>query len=169
MARDDVLRSASGRIILMQGGIAGRLAAELVAHHHVLNGPTLVDMEQVGYYGNIQFVDDRICMATLDIVCGVYHVSETRSGGFASHSSWWPTQSTWMYNTGLAGDQWLPDAEDFYVKRRTVFEADQPQFELKKSSVWKDMLNLRKRTTRCIISSSEEWARTYIATSERFR
>ncbi|PPQ89485.1 hypothetical protein CVT25_012144 [Psilocybe cyanescens] len=38
MARDDVLRSASGRVMLMQGRIVGPLPAKVVPDYHVLNG-----------------------------------------------------------------------------------------------------------------------------------
>ncbi|KAF8960517.1 hypothetical protein BDZ97DRAFT_1922074 [Flammula alnicola] len=64
----------------------------------------------------------------------------------------WPKQMTWM-GMGLAGDQWLPRAEDFYKQR--LSELRSGNLKLFKSSVWKEKLKLWRVATNRILDGSE--------------
>ncbi|KAF8956188.1 hypothetical protein BDZ97DRAFT_1925751 [Flammula alnicola] len=162
-ARDDVLRSACGRAIRLRGGIAGRIASELVSDTEVLDGP-LCSNEVVGHHGDIAFVDDKVDEGSLDIVCGIYVVNETDGGSVVSHASWWPKQTTWM-GTGLAGDQWLPRAEEFYKKRLSELRSGNPK--LVKASLWKDKLKFRRVATNRIHDGSERMAAAFLSQDKR--
>jgi len=115
-ARDDILRSRSGRAIRLLGGIVGRIAAEIVPDCEVLDGPNLTNVVVVGTHGDSEFVDDAVDQHELDIVSGVYHV-DGKFREISSHMSWWPKHATFL-STGYAGDQWLPRAEAWYRTRR---------------------------------------------------
>lgn len=119
-ARNYLLRTAYGPAIRRHGGIVGRLAAEIVPDIEVLNGPAVCDAI-IGYDGDYVYVDDDVSDEMLDIVCGVYHVTEITA---VSQQSWWPKHTTW-FNLGYSNVQWLPDAEYFYARRLAGFNHHQ--------------------------------------------
>ena len=163
-ARDDILRSSYGRSIRLLGGIVGRLAAEVVPDHDVLDGPGLVRVEVVGRHGPKDFVDDAVGNEQLDIVSGVYLVDAGTSSSTASHSSWWPKHHTWEAS-GLASDQWLPAAEEWYQKRLSNIRDD--KLKLQNATEWKQNLKLRRPQTSAVLAGSERLAAEFIRKSSR--
>jgi hypothetical protein len=165
-ARDDILRSGYGRSIRLLGGIMGRLAAEVVPDYDILDGPNLVDVEVVGRDGNSEFVDDAVGDEQLDIVSGVYFVKSTSISHNMqqSHLSWFPKHGTWLAS-GLAGDQWLPFAEEWYQSRLSAFNTG--TFKLETGTYWKSSLRRRRVSTEAIREASERLAAGFISSSSR--
>jgi len=162
-ARDDILRSRSGRAIRLLGGIVGRLAADLVADYEVVDGPYLTNPVVVGIHGDKEFVDDAVEQRELDIVCGVYLVE----GAFqetGSHMSWWPKHATFQ-TTGLAGDQWLPRAEEWYKKRRDELRSE--KFTLLASRQWDKTLRFNAAQVSQLRKGTERMAAEFISNSSR--
>ncbi|KAF9522484.1 hypothetical protein CPB83DRAFT_744436, partial [Crepidotus variabilis] len=117
--RDAIFKSRYGRSILTRGGIAGRLASEVVPGVKVLEGPTQGD-EVVGMDGNgTVFVDDFVPEDKVEKVCGVYRVKGAKDPRIAL-LSWWPSQARWRAS-GSNGDQWTPDAEKWFKAREEEF------------------------------------------------
>ena len=165
-ARDDILRSGYGRSIRLLGGIVGRLAAEVVPDYEILDGPNLVDVEVVGRHGNSDFVDDAVGDEQLDIVSGVYLVKSTSisRNKQESHLSWFPKHGTWLAS-GLAGDQWLPLAEEWYQSRLSAF--NKGTFKLETGTDWKSSLRRSRPSTEGIRVGSERLAAEFISSSSR--
>jgi len=165
-ARDDILRSGYGRSIRLLGGIVGRLAAEVVPDYDILDGPNLVDVEVVGRDGNSDFVDDAVGNEQLDVVSGVYFVKSTSisHNKQESHLSWFPKHGTWL-SSGLAGDQWLPLAEEWYQSRLSAF--NEGKFQLQTGTYWKQSLRRRRASTEGILAGSERLAAEFLSTSSR--
>jgi hypothetical protein len=165
-ARDDILRSGYGRSMRLLGGIVGRLAAETVPEYDVLDGPNLVDVEVVGRHGSIDFVDDAVGDEQLDIVSGVYYVKSTSNSHNKqeSHLSWFPKHGTWLAS-GLAGDQWLPLAEEWYQSRLSAF--DKGAFKLETGTAWKSSIRRSRPSTEGICTGSERLAAEFISSSSR--
>ena len=165
-ARDQVLSSSSGRAFRLRGGIAGRIASEVVPDLAVLDGPCFGD-ELVGCHGNRYFVDDRLTEEALDIVSGVYRVETTAGGSNISHSSWWPKNTAWHHNMVYSGDQWSSAAEEFYQKRLKDFSNG--TFTMHTATEWKERHKFHRASTKRIIEGSERLAAEFIATSSRVR
>jgi hypothetical protein len=165
-ARGDILRSGYGRSIRLLGGIVGRLAAEVVPDYDVLDGPNLVDVQVVGRHGNIVFVDDAVGEEQLDIVSGVYVVKSPFNphDAQAVHLSWFPKHGTWKVS-GLAGDQWLPLAEEWYQRRLLAF--NNGTFKLEGGTAWKSSLKRSRPFTEGICTASERLAAEFISKSSR--
>jgi len=163
-ARDDILRSSYGRSIRLLGGIVGRLAAEVVPDHDVLDGPGLVRVEVVGRHGPKDFVDDAVGNEQLDIVSGVYLVDAGTDSNTPSHSSWWPKHHTWEA-TGLASDQWLPASEEWYQKRLSNIRDD--KLKLQNATEWKQNLKFQRPQTSAFLAGSEQLAAEFIRKSSR--
>ena len=165
-ARDDILRSGYGRSIRLLGGIVGRLAVEVVPNYDVLDGPNLVDVEVVGRHGDVEFVDDAVGDEQLDIVSGVYLVKSTSNSHNhqESHSSWFPKHGTWLAS-GLASNQWLPLAEDWYQRRLSAFEKG--TFKLETGTSWKSSTKRSRPFTEGIRAGSERLAAEFISSSSR--
>lgn len=165
-ARDDILRSGYGRSIRLLGGIVGRLAAEVVPDYEILDGPNLVDVEVVGRHGNTDFVDDAVGDEQLDIVSGVYLVKSTSisHNQQESHLSWFPKRGTWLAS-GLAGDQWLPLAEEWYQRRLSAF--NEGTFKLETGTGWKSSIKRSRPSTEGICVGSERLAAEFISKSSR--
>jgi hypothetical protein len=162
-ARDDVLRSRSGRAIRLLGGIVGRLAADLVPDYEVLDGPYLTNPVVVGTHGDKEFVDDAVEQRELDIVSGVYLVE----GAFQeteSHMSWWPKHTTFQ-TTGFAGDQWLPRAEEWYKKRQDDLRSE--KFTLLPSRQWDKTLKFNAAQVLQLRKGSERMAAEFLSKSSR--
>lgn len=162
-ARDDILRSRSGRVIRLLGGIVGRLAAEIVPDYEVLDGPYLTKVLVVGTHGNMEFVDDLVEQQELDIVSGVYYVdgSSKESG---SQMSWWPKQGSFL-GTGYASDQWLPRSEEWYQKR--LSELRSGKFMLQAATKWEQNNRVNNAQVSQLCQSSERMAAEFIAKSSR--
>lgn len=139
----------------------GRLAAEVVLDYDVLDGPTLIDVEVVGRHGNSEFVDDAVGDEQLDLVSGVYFVKSTSisHNKQESHLSWFPKHGTWLAS-GLAGDQWLPLAEEWYQSRLSAF--DKGKFKLETRTAWKSSLRRSRPSTEGIRMGSERLAAEFI-------
>ena len=162
-ARDDVLRSRSGRAIRLLGGIVGRLAAEVVPNYEVLDGPYLTNVKVVGTHGDMEFVDDAVEQHELDIVSGVYDV-EGKFKEAHSHMSWWPKHATFLA-TGYAGDQWLPRAEEWYQKR--LDELRSGHFTLQSSTRWEKYHKFNAAQMSQLRKGSERMAAEFISKSRR--
>jgi len=161
-ARDDILRSSYGHSIRLLGGIVGRLAAEVVPDHDVLDGPSLVRVEVVGRHGPKEFVDDAVGNEQLDIVSRVYLVDAGTYNNTASHSSWWLKHHTWGV-LGLASDQWLPAAEEWYQKRLSNIRDD--ELKLQNAMEWKQNLKLWRPQTSAVLAGSKRFAAEFIRKS----
>jgi hypothetical protein len=157
-ARDEVFKSARARALRLRGGIIGRLALECVPDVVVLDGPSFCD-EVVGTLDNSSFLDDYISMNDLEIVSGVYRVSLSEREEDFAHHSWWPKHGTWQ-KTGFLGDQWLPNAERFYVQRRKKLERG--EFDVKGATAWKESLKYDRTQMEFIYGGSEALAKEVI-------
>jgi len=148
------------------GGIVGRLAAEVVPDYDILDGPNLVDVEVVGRHGNSEFVDDAVGDEQLDIVSGVYFVKSTSNSHNKqeSHLSWFPKHGTWLAS-GLAGDQWLPLAEEWYQSRLSAF--DNGTFRLETGTAWKSSIRRSRPSTEGILVGSERLVAEFISSISR--
>jgi len=144
----------------------GRLAAEVVPDYDILDGPNLVDVQVVGRHGNSVFVDDAVGDEQLDIVSGVYFVKSAWSSHESqeSHLSWFPKHGTWLVS-GLAGDQWLPLAEEWYQRRLSAF--NNGMFKLETGTAWKSSLKRSRPFTEGICMGSERLAAEFISKSSR--
>ena len=162
-ARDDILRSRSGRAIRLLGGIVGRMAAEIVPDYEVLDGPYLTNAVVVGTHGNMEFVDDAVDQHELDVVSGVYHV-EGKFKESKSHMSWWPKHATFLA-TGYAGDQWLPRAEEWYKKR--LDELRSGKLMLLPARKWEQHHKLNAAQVSEVRKGSERMAAEFISKSSR--
>jgi len=158
-----VLHSASGRAIRLLGGIAGRIASEVVPDLEVLDGPAVGDSVE-GYLGDVEFRDDGVDNKDLDIVSGVYHVNSFTRGSGKTHASLWPKHSTWI-NSGLAGDHWSPVAEEFYVARKSQFDSN--NFTLKGAQKWKMDIRFQRTATEAMVAFSNHVADEFIRRSSR--
>ena len=162
-ARDDILRSRSGRAIRLLGGIVGRLAVDLVLDYEVLDGPYLTNPVVVGTHGDKEFVDDAVEQRELNVVCGVYLVEgifmET-----GSQMSWWPKHTTFQL-TAFAGDQWLPRAEEWYKKRRD--ELHSGKLTLLAARKWDQSLKFNAAQVLQLRKGTERMAAEFIANSSR--
>ena len=162
-ARDDILRSRSGRAIRLLGGIVGRMAAEIVPDCEVLDGPYLTNVVVVGTHGDQEFVDDAVEQHELDVVSGVYHV-DGKFKEVSSHMSWWPKHATFL-STGYAGDQWLPRAEDWYQTRRDELRSG--KLTLLPSSKWEKNHKFNAAQVSELCKGSERMAAEFISKSSR--
>ena len=144
----------------------GRLAAETVPEYDVLDGPNIVDVEVVGRHGSIDFVDDAVGDEQLGIVSGVYYVKSTSNSHNKqeSHLSWFPKHGTWLAS-GLAGDQWLPLAEEWYQSRLSAF--DKGTFKLETGTAWKLSIRRSRPSTEGICTGSERLAAEFISSSSQ--
>ncbi|KDR64960.1 hypothetical protein GALMADRAFT_149128 [Galerina marginata CBS 339.88] len=162
-AREEVLQSPCGRAILMQGGIAARLAYGVVPEYLVYDGPNLVHTEVVCTDGELDFIDDAVTTDQLDVVSGVFLVDTDGTAGAArmeAHKSFWPKQSTW-FTTGYAGDQWLPPAEQWFIPRlRSLIQGN--DFELLNATEWKSHLTRNVKKSRPVFANSDNVAAEFI-------
>ena len=162
-ARDDILRSRTGRAIRLLGGIVGRMAAEIVPDCEVLDGPNLTNAVVVGTHGNKEFVDDAVEQHELDVVSGVYHV-DGKLKEVSSHMSWWPKHATFLA-TGYAGDQWLPRAEDWYKTRQKELRSG--NLTLFSSKKWEKNHKFNAAQVSELCKGSERMAAEFISKSSR--
>ncbi|KIM35228.1 hypothetical protein M413DRAFT_14653 [Hebeloma cylindrosporum] len=162
-ARDDILRSRSGRAIRLLGGIVGRLAVDLVPDYEVLDGPYLTNPVVVGTHGDKEFVDDAVEQRELDVVCGVYLVEGVLMET-GSQMSWWPKHTTFQL-TAFAGDQWLPRAEEWYKKRRDELRSG--KLTLLAARKWDQSLKFNAAQVLELRKGTERMAAEFIANSSR--
>ncbi|KDR65251.1 hypothetical protein GALMADRAFT_148841 [Galerina marginata CBS 339.88] len=162
-AREEVLQSPCGRAILMQAGIAGRLAYSIVPEYLVYDGPNFVHTEVVCTDGEVDFIDDAVTTDQLDVVSGVFLVDTDGTAGAArmeAHKSFWPKQSTW-FTTGYAGDQWLPPAEKWFIPHlRSLIQGN--NFELLNATEWRQNLSRNVKKSRPVFANSEKVAAEFI-------
>lgn len=165
--RTEILESCLGRAIRLRGGLAGRIASEIVPEIRVLEGPTYGD-EVVARDGSVYYLDDGVAADTLDCISGVYHIYNNKAENSVSHSSWWPKQDVFMAS-GRFSDQWTPDAEGFYTTR--LARLDSGVFGLQATSHWRNNLKQLKKRKDEFIAGSERLASLFIAAcySERRR
>ena len=154
--RDEVFKSPQARVLRLNGGIVGRLAQEDVPDVVVLDGPSFCD-DLIGTTANSAFLDDYISSYDLDIVSGVYRVMKDRETSV--HHSWWPKHNTWL-KCGLYGDQWLPNAEQFYAERVAKFR--EKNWDLKGATSWKESLKYDRVQIDSILGGSEALAKEFI-------
>jgi hypothetical protein len=157
-ARDEVFKSPRARVLRLRSRIIGRLALEGVPDVVVLDGPSFCD-EVIGTSENSSFLDDYISINDLEIVSGVYRVSLGEGGEAYVHHSWWPKLTTWQ-KTGLLGDQWLPNAELFFVQRKKKLESG--EWDTKGATAWKESLKYDRAQMDCIYGGSEALAKEVI-------
>ncbi|CAA7271223.1 unnamed protein product [Cyclocybe aegerita] len=162
-ARDQVLRSRYGRAIRLAGGIAGRIATEVVPDVEVLDGPIVGDA-LIGSHGDSFFVDDTVGEDVLDIVSGVYYVQKAQGSGRPSQQSWWPKQNSWQ-RMGFSEVQWQPDAEAFYQKRQTALRNG--EYTLRKATDWREKFKYDRKFTARLHEGSEALAREFLRHSSR--
>jgi hypothetical protein len=76
-AKNDVLSSSIGCMVLTKDGIIWRLAKNIVRYRAVLQGPSEsanVQGNVVGHLGSHLLIDNKLQTADEDIICGVYHL-----------------------------------------------------------------------------------------------
>lgn len=158
--RDEVLKSYVGRAIRMAGGLVGRIAAEIVPDVDVFAGPVYKDEVVADSVGDFCFVDDCLEDERLDVVCGVFRVQLNHQNQHAhSKSSFWPQHSTWL-QSGLAGDQWTPRAEEFYRQRLKDFEDG--RFNIFSSREWKTKHKMDVKALTSVRTTSRELASSFV-------
>ncbi|KAJ3502695.1 hypothetical protein NLJ89_g8768 [Agrocybe chaxingu] len=156
MARDGFLKSSYGRALRTRGGIAGRLAAEVVAEVDVLNGPSVGDeLVGMGRKGE-KFVDDLVPEEVVDAVCGMYVVE---GGSKTTYPSWWPTQGHWR-RMGYDGDHWTADAERFY--RGRVDKLEKGEGGAMGYGKWKKAIKRYQQPLWRVLKGSQRIAETFI-------
>ena len=163
--RNELLRGPRGRVALMKGGIIWRLAREAIGAEVVIAGHSegVFESGQCLSARNINYWDDDLSPAELDLICGVYKVY-TGIGTQTSDVSWWPKHSAWQ-NSGADFGYWSSTCESWFQTRLQHIQNNSAP--LRTARQWTNAL-IFQRKTRAFISATESAAARYLAQEQVF-
>lgn len=155
----EFLHGPRGRAALMQGGIAWRLARDLLRDDVVMAGPSPFNRQSwvVGMDGTYEFYDDALSEDEEYILCGGHHVNET------TVCYWWPKPSVWAVS-GFNLGYWPEIAEEWITHRREEIRNGVAQPRTNKH--WKNGL-ARFKQTRTFVNNIEMASAQFVS-GERF-
>ena len=151
-----------GRAALMQGGIAWRLARDVLGNDVVMAGPSPLNCQSwmVRLDGSSRFYDDVLSEDEEYILCGGHDVKGTNS---TTVLYWFPRPSVWN-SCGLNHGYWAEMAEEWMTRRRG--DIRNGVAEPRTNTHWKNSL-ARFKQTKAFVTNIERAAARYIS-GERF-
>ncbi|KAF8873539.1 hypothetical protein CPB84DRAFT_1798300 [Gymnopilus junonius] len=155
MQRKAIFQSEVGRGFRMMGGCMWRLASGQVSDDKVLLGPRNLDHIMARFDDNTVLVEDEIPPQSLEVVCGIYYVDESRNGGTVGQPSWWPKWVRWEQG-GFDIGQWTPDAEIWFGNR--LAELQSGTFAVHPQTLWRKKVRRYVQKTQVITAAGEKRA-----------
>lgn len=129
-----LLVSERGRAFRLHGGIAARLALDAgVNDDVVLGGPAYANAE-IGYLGNVSFVDDKLDKFDVDFMCG-RHRTQTLRASNRKDLFWWPGRQCYL------GESWNERLESWFIGRKGELEKGymSDEFVLRTGREWAEV------------------------------
>jgi hypothetical protein len=156
---DEFLHGPRGRVALMQGGIAWRLARDVLDDSVVMVGPTPLNIRSkiLKTSDGHQFYDDSFLEAEEFLICGGHRVKVDQCETTAD-MSWWPKPLVWAscgFNVGF----WSELCEDWFQHR--LAEIRNGTAKLCTSKKWKNAL-ARYSHTKTFVKHTEILSAAYI-------
>ncbi|TFK58803.1 hypothetical protein BDN72DRAFT_781567 [Pluteus cervinus] len=118
------LTTSRGRAALLEGGIVWRIAKDIVSFSDALQGPCdPMDSGRSLIYDHpsipdARYFDDRLSLAEIDLICGVYECRSCETANQTVRKSWWPLPDTYRGKAcGMMWGRWTPQNEEHYRKR----------------------------------------------------
>ncbi|RDX43177.1 hypothetical protein OH76DRAFT_1302291, partial [Lentinus brumalis] len=163
----EVLQRPHAHAGLMKGGIVWRLMVEAVGNdsdmrecflEYVHDGPSGEAYTQAVFEAEgMEYADDDLSRAELDVICGTY-LTFTGRGEQKASLSWWPPHEVWT-SSGMYTGVWMPCNEDWFSTR--LAEICQGKATPMNYKTWKNRLKLHSET-RKLEQAMQESSRAFI-------
>ena len=154
----ELLQGPRGRAALMQGGIAWRLARDVLGDNVVMAGPRPFNCQSwvVNVDGTGRFYDDVLSEDEEYILCGGHDVKQNKT---TTVLYWWPKPSVWDAS-GFNLGNWSGLAEAWLVRRRK--EIREGKAQPRSNTHWKNSLALF-RHTRTFVTNIEKASARFVS------